>query len=156
MTKRSQLAYLLALGLLLAVGSASGLFYGLDARIYDRFFSWRHQLGLDPPVDPRIVLVELDNETFQEIGQPVSRWADDYARVITQLFDNGAKLVALDILYRPILEKLEPEDTEKIYAEVEQLALVALSEPLVIIDSFQQWNENRKRQAEKARLEKKV
>lgn len=143
MTKRSQLAYLLALGLLLAVGSASGLFYGLDARIYDRFFSWRHQLGLDPPVDPRIVLVELDNETFQEIGQPVSRWADDYARVITQLFDNGAKLVALDILYRPILEKLEPEDAEKIYAEVEQLALVALSEPLVIIDSFQQWNEKR-------------
>ena len=143
MTKRSQLAFLLALGLLLALGSASGLFYGLDARIYDRFFLWRHQLGMDPPVDPRIVLVELDNDTFQEIGQPVSRWADDYARVISQLFDNGAELVAFDILYRPILDKLEPEDAEKIYAEVEQLALLALSKPLVVIDSFQQGTEKR-------------
>lgn len=120
-----------------------GLFRGLDARIYDRFFLWRHQLNMDPPVDSRIVLIELDNNTFQEIGQPVSRWADDYARVVSHLFDKGAQVVAFDILFRPILDKLNSDDADHIYAEVEQLAGIALTSNLVIIDSFQQWDNKR-------------
>jgi len=118
-----------------------GLLAPVDARIVDRFFHWRHALGWDPPVDQRIVIIELDNATFDAIGQPVSRWADDYANVVEKLLAAGADIVALDILFSPQLSKLPEADAEKVYTEIEALAAIALSQNLVLIDSYQQSTE---------------
>lgn len=128
----------LALGLVLALLSAQGAFHRIDAKIDDLFFRLRHELRWDPPVDERIVLVELDNETFTTIGQPVSRWADDYATLIENLFAAGAEVVGFDILFAPQLDKLPAEEAEPIYREVERLGMLAIAENLVIIDSYQQ------------------
>ena len=89
-------------------------------------------------MDSRIVLVEVDGDTFTEVGQPVSRWADDYARLVSILFEQKARVVGLDILFRPELSKLPEPDAAQIYFEVEQLAGIALTQPLVIVDSYQQ------------------
>jgi adenylate cyclase len=133
-----QLFIVILLGLVLAFGSWLGLFDGLDGRVYDQFFYYRHLQGWDPPMDPRLVIVELDDKTFEVIGQPVSRWADDYALVVTRLLDAGADIVGFDILFTPRLENLPPEDSGKIYAEIEQLGVLALNERLVLIDSYRQ------------------
>ena len=115
-----------------------GLLQPVEARVQDRFFQWRWSLGWSPPVDSRIVLVEVDGDTFTEVGQPVSRWADDYARLGSILFEQKARVVGLDILFRPELSKLPEPDAAQIYFEVEQLAGIALTQPLVIVDSYQQ------------------
>jgi adenylate cyclase len=133
-----QLLYVCLLGFMLATASWQGLFDAVDARFYDQFFYYRHFQGWGPPVDPRIVIVELDDETFEAIGQPVSRWADDYALVVERLFAAGADIVGFDILFTPHLENLPPEDADKIYGEVEQLGLHALTHKLVLIDSYRQ------------------
>jgi len=133
-----QLIVVSLVGLLIATASWRGLFAGWDARVYDNFFQYRHLLGWDPPVDPRIVIVELDDETFDVIEQPVSRWADDYAVVVDRLFQAGADIVGFDILFAPRLKELPPEDARKIYGEIEQLGLLALTQNLVIIDSYRQ------------------
>ncbi|MCA9777940.1 MAG: adenylate/guanylate cyclase domain-containing protein [Candidatus Eremiobacteraeota bacterium] len=138
MNSARQLIIVSLVGLLIALASWRGHFSGLDARIYDNFFHYRHLLGWDPPIDPRIVIVELDEETFDVIGQPVSRWADDYAVVVDRLFQAGADIVGFDILFAPRLKELPPEDSHKIYGEIEQLGLLALTHDLVIIDSYRQ------------------
>ena len=126
------------LGLVIAIASWQGLFTRLDSQILDRYFYYRHLAGWDPPVDPRIVLIELDDEAFEVIGQPVSRWADDYARVVERLFEAGADIVGFDILFAPKLGKLPRDDSEKIYGEIELLASLVLSERLVLVDSYRQ------------------
>ena len=141
MKLRRQLLVVLSLGLLLAGASCWGTFDGLDARIYDRFFLARHFLGWDPPVDERIVIVELDNETFSIVGQPVSRWADDYARVVQDLFEAGASVVGFDILFSPHLTNLPSDDAEKIYQEIELLGAISMYKNLVLIDSYRQHQE---------------
>ncbi len=93
-------------------------------------------MGMNPPLDPRVQLVNLDPEVTEEIGQPVSRWCDDYARAIRSLLDQGATAVALDIVYAPALTKLPPEEADPVWAEIAQLAELTLSHPVVIVDAY--------------------
>lgn len=124
------------LGLLVGLASARGLFERLDRGVVDQFFWARHALGQDPPVDDRILLVNLDAAVSQEIGQPVSRWCDDYAKAISTLLDGGARAVALDIVYAPVLTKLPPEEADPMWAEIAQLAELTLTGPVVIVDAY--------------------
>ncbi len=55
------------------------------------------------PVDPRIVIVDLDEETLQRVGSyPIAR--SEYARLVDRLHQDGARIVALDIAF-PTPEK---------------------------------------------------
>lgn len=133
-----QLLIVSLVGLALSWVSWLGWFDGVDARVYDQFFYYRHGQGWDPPVDPRLVIVEVDDQAFEKIDQPVSRWADDYALVVGRLFEAGADVVGFDILYTPRLGNLPDEDADKIHREIEQLARLALERRLVLIDSYRQ------------------
>lgn len=126
------------MGFVLALFSALGGCEGLDARLHDTFFRQREIFQQSPTVDERIVIIELDNQAFTSIGQPVSRWADDYALLIGRLFESGATVVGFDFLFHPSLQKLPSQDAERIYSEIDQLALLVLEQNVVLIDSFQQ------------------
>ena len=121
---------------LVGLASAQGYFERADRQVIDGFFLARHSLGKDPPVDQRIMLVSLDAAVTEEIGQPVSRWCDDYARAVRQLLRGGAKAVALDIVYRPALSKLPPEEADPISTEIAQLAELTMTQPVVIVDAY--------------------
>ena len=137
MTKRRRRRLAVAiLALLVGAASAGGWFWRLDRGVVDAFFLARHAVGMDPPLDARVQLVNLDPEVTEEIGQPVSRWCDDYARAIRSLLEQGAAAVALDIVYAPALTKLPPEEADPVWAEIAQLAELTLSHPVVIVDAY--------------------
>ncbi len=137
MTKRQRRRLTTAvLALLVGWASAQGWLWRLDRGLVDTFFLGRHAMGLDPPLDPRVQLVRLDQAVTEEIGQPVSRWCDDYAKAIRSLLDQGAVAVALDIVYAPALTKLPPEEADPVWSEIAQLAELTLTEPVVIVDAY--------------------
>lgn len=137
MTKRRKRHLLVAVvSILVGLASAQGYFERFDRQIRDSFFFARHALGKDPPVDERILLITLDAAVTEEIGQPVSRWCDDYARAARQLLQGGARAVALDIVYRPALSKMPPEEADPVWAEIAQLAELTMTQPVVIVDAY--------------------
>lgn len=134
--RRRRHLVLFLISVLVGLASARGYFERLDRQLVDGFFLARHAVGLDPPVDERLVLVNLDAEVSQEIGQPVSRWCDDYALAVRRLLEGGAVAVGLDIVYAPQLSKLPPEEADPVWAEIAQLAELTLTRPLVIVDAY--------------------
>ncbi len=144
MSRHNLWRLLLVTVLSLSIGyySGTGGFQRIDRLMIDQFFWMRHSLGLDPPVDPRILLIRLDRETFEEIGQPVSRWCDDYARAAEFMLINGAATVGLDIVYAPSLGKLNNPEVDHIWAEIGQLAELCLTQPVVLVDAYRSAGED--------------
>lgn len=144
MSRRNLQRLLLVTLLSLGVGyySGEGGFQRIDRLVIDHFFEVRHSLGLDPPIDPRILLVRLDRETFEEIGQPVSRWCDDYARATEFMLGRGAATVGLDIVYAPSLGKLNNPEVDHIWSEIAQLAELCLTRPVVLVDAYRGANDD--------------
>jgi class 3 adenylate cyclase/CHASE2 domain-containing sensor protein len=137
MTERRLRHLLVALvSVLVGLASAQGAFHRFDRQIVDGFFWAREAVGANPPVDDRILLVNLDAAVTEEIGQPVSRWCDDYALAVRNLLEGGAAAVALDIVYAPALTKMPPEEADPIWAEIAQLAELTLTQPVVIVDAY--------------------
>lgn len=132
------LVLVLLLGLFAGHASARGVLQPLETRVWDEFFRYRAELNLNPPVDDRILLVLMDAELFEEIGQPSSRWCDEYAKVVEQLLEDGAKVVALDLLFRPSLEKLPWEQASLINDEIAELAFLVLEREVVMVDTHRQ------------------
>lgn len=130
-----QIALVLLLGLFTGHASSKGVLEPLDTQIWDQFFHYRDEMGSNPPVDDRILLVLMDADLFEEIGQPSSRWCDEYARVVEQLLQSGARVVALDFLFRPGLEKLPWEQASLINDEISELAFLVLEEDVVMVDT---------------------
>ncbi len=116
--------------------SAQQFFFTSDQRFWDTLFPARDRLGFAPPIDPRIVLVPLDNDLFELIGQPFSRWADDYALGFERLFESGARAVAFDIIFHPRLEKMPTRDLEVIEDEILEFATLALEHDLVVVEGY--------------------
>ncbi|HET7396030.1 MAG TPA: adenylate/guanylate cyclase domain-containing protein [Gammaproteobacteria bacterium] len=64
-------------------------YYAYDARV---------RLTMPDTVDPRIVIVDIDDQTYREKGWPLSH--DLYALLINQLFNKyHVKLVAFDVMF---------------------------------------------------------
>jgi CHASE2 domain-containing sensor protein/signal transduction histidine kinase len=84
--------------LCIAAGTAGGLAWTgnarrLDNQIYDRLIRWRA-----PPVDPRIIIVAIDDDSLKELGAwPWPRRL--HAGLIDRLKQDGAALVAYDVLF---------------------------------------------------------
>ncbi len=65
----------------------------LDNQIYDRLIRWRA-----PPVDPRIQIVAIDDDSLKRLG--AWPWRRDlHARLIERLTQAGAALIAYDVLF---------------------------------------------------------
>ena len=134
--RRRRLVIVAIIALLVGLASGYGAFARFDRNVVDGFFWARHRLGADPPIDSRILLVALDQQVSDEIGQPVSRWADDYARAVKTMLDDGAAAVALDIVFTPVLTKLPAQEAEPMWEEISQLAALTMTEPVVIVDAY--------------------
>ena len=99
------LAWLLTTALALGL-HLSGALDGPEAALLD---AW---LGLSRavPRDPRIVLVEVDQEAGARLGKPTVFWTGDYARAVRALLNAGASAVGIDLIMNARREGL-PEDS---------------------------------------------
>ena len=106
MTLRVSSLVLLLLAALSGIGlawlgrdSGSGL-GGLalsETQASDWLFRWRQSLHPQAvPIDPRIVLVAIDDETLQELDKPDLFWDEDLAAVTQALLDAKAAVVGID------------------------------------------------------------
>ena len=69
------------------------------------------------PVDPRIVIVGLDENTIRKVGAfPIPR--DGYARLVDKLAEGGAKVVAFDFNFPAPEKNSAVEALKKLEAEV--------------------------------------
>ena len=86
-----------------------------EGRMYDLLLRCR-----TPAVDPRILLVGIDDATFKSLGDRMPNRAE-YGSAVQRLWDKGASLIALDILFAstprepaedlPLEEALSKADT---------------------------------------------
>lgn len=66
----------------------------MNSRWNDQLFRWR---GMEK-ADPRVIVVEMDDQSIKEIGTyPWSR--DVYVYLLNGLFNAGAKVVGLDVIF---------------------------------------------------------
>jgi adenylate cyclase len=109
------LSVLGVVSLLAAVGAGwvvqrSALGHGLELRAYDLRFYFRGAQG--PRVDPEIVLVTLDDESFDRIGKPLILWQGEFGRLLSGLALAGARVAALDFLL-PDVSQVDPEGQQR-------------------------------------------
>lgn len=72
--------------------------HGLELRATDVLFVARYAVQGPQPVDPRIVIVGLDEACYTMIGTPFALWESEFARISQALLDAGAAAVALDFV----------------------------------------------------------
>ena len=70
--------------------------HGLELRATDLLFVARYQFQGPQPVDPRIVIVGLDEASYKLIGKPFAFWEPEFAKISQGLLQAGASAVALD------------------------------------------------------------
>lgn len=106
------------------------LFEHLDRRAYDSLVR-----SLPAPTDPpRVAIVDIDDRSLGAIGQwPWSR--DVVARLVTQLRDLGASVIALDIVF-PESDRFDRVDTERQASPDAELASVLRSTHAVVGYAF--------------------
>lgn len=89
----------LGLGGLARSSAAGDLFEGVEGLLLDARFRVRVRAPLAPvPVDPRIVLVMVDDVTMARIKEPRFLWLRLFGQVARGLVDNGARVVGIDWL----------------------------------------------------------
>ncbi len=105
---------LVSLSAALAAGwllQRSALGQGLELRAYDLRFHLRGPQG--PQVDPEIVLVTLDDESFDRIGKPLILWQGEFGRLLSGLAGAGARVAALDFLL-PDVSGFDPAGQQRL------------------------------------------
>lgn len=100
---------------LLAPLSLTGFFEVLDNRVLDRFYQWR-PLDAVPPAD--LLVVGIDEASFQELRMPWPWPRRVHASLIDRLTSAGARLIVFDVLF---VEPSTPED-DRLMAEAMQRA----------------------------------
>ena len=105
-----------------------------EARWLDTMLALRAGLGQAPPLDPRIRLIGIDDDTFQYLGKPTVFWDEDLGILAQGLLDGGAAVVALDAVRNVSTEKLNPA----VAGEIERARLPLLraitSQKLLLVD----------------------
>ncbi len=107
----------------------------LELRCLDYLFVTRHAIHGPEPVDPRLVIVAIDEATFEAIGKPTMLWGTDYAQLVAALKRAGAACVGLDVILnfsagqvpelQPLVEQAENEMAEAIFSH--QLVIIQLA-----------------------------
>lgn len=103
----------------------SDIGHRMDWTVSDLFFRLRHRQHMDPKVDSRLLILEIDEDTRQQITEPLALWVPRYAKVLAAIFDSGAQLVGFDIIptYAP-RERLLPF-AQAVLAWPDKLIMVA-------------------------------
>lgn len=82
----------------------SSFFHVLNKSLQNSYYNIKNEIiGLQ--ANPHIIIVEIDDESFQEIGSfPFSRWV--YAQILDNIAPYNVAVVAFDVLF------LDPSDNE--------------------------------------------
>lgn len=80
-----------------------------ESFVTDRLLRLRHSQAKGPKLDPRVLILEVDEATYKHLDKPMALWLADFAGVLQAVFDSGASLAGFDIIltYAPN-ELLEP------------------------------------------------
>ncbi len=88
---------LLALSALLAWGLAqTEVGKRLETGVSDRFFVWRHQLRAGPQVHGELVIVTIDEATYDFLEEPAALWLPYFAELGQAAFEGGAARLIFD------------------------------------------------------------
>lgn len=100
---------------------------GLELRAYDLRFQLRGTLP--PPADPEIVLLTLDDESFDRLEKPLLLWQGELGQVIKGLAAAGARVAAVDLLL-PEVSEIDPEGQRELIEAL--LTAPALGMPVIL------------------------
>ncbi len=100
----------LALGLAVAVPLGLGAAASLEGPVYDLLLRSRQASA-----DPRILLVGMDDDTFNALGGRAPT-RPEIARAVKRLWDGGASLIALDLLFTSPRSEAEDEPLQETLA----------------------------------------
>lgn len=69
-----------------------------DSLFYDGTMRWRAARGDGPTLDPRILILAIDEKTRQEKPLPLELWLPNYAKIVDASFRAGALGLGIDII----------------------------------------------------------
>ena len=121
--RRRRLAFLAVGALAAAIGVAAyavGLLHGLELESVDARYSVR---GARAPSD-RVVVVEVDDVTFDQLGLQWPFPRSVHARAIDRLREAGARVIAYDVQFT---EPTQPRQDEALILAVERAGDVVLA-----------------------------
>src|SRR5476649_1490265 len=97
---RQQVAALLSLlCILLTIGVQElGLLRTADLKTLDWRFVWRERLGIHPPVDPRLAIIAIDDQTDKRLATPRLFWGPAHSQIFSALVTAKPLGIALDII----------------------------------------------------------
>jgi class 3 adenylate cyclase/CHASE2 domain-containing sensor protein len=129
----------LLLGFVLGLGSLTETGYRAEAFALDHWFSLRYQLFGSTDIDPKIVLVGVDEPTVHEIGKPFLLWQSELAGLIGKIKESEPAAVGLDMIIAPNVSDLAPDDplNLRLQEEAFELGMQAMdSIPVVFAESY--------------------
>lgn len=124
----------LSMALLLGMLSLSSPGYRLETFVLDHWFPLRYQLFGSEKIDPRLVMVGIDESTIQSFGKPTILWQKDFADLISTIQKDEPAVIGLDFVIAPEVQGLTSDDPLRLRIEEEalELGLTALEGPPVV------------------------
>lgn len=134
------LASVLGLGLLLGLSSLTETGYRAEVFCYDHWMSLRYHLFGPGQIDPRLVLVGVDEPTIQRFGKPFLLWQTELAALLEKIKRDKPAAVGLDMVISPNVSGLPPDDplNARLQEEAFELGMQALDDdvPVVLAESY--------------------
>src|SRR4051794_40690829 len=107
----------LALYAFTGIGGNTRAFFSFLTNIEQRSLDARFRARGKRPADSRVVIVGVDEKTLQKVGAwPIPRNA--YAKLVDQLKDGGARIVAFDITFPTPEKNSAVEALKKLESEI--------------------------------------
>lgn len=131
----------LLVGIALGVVSLSNFGYRVESLVWDQWFGIRYKLMGPQPIDPRLVMVGIDEHTINHFGKPQILWQSELAGLINKIKEGKPSVVGMDIVIHPSTNSMQPDDPLRVRIEDEalQLGLAALDPPpVVLIEVFRE------------------
>jgi len=100
----------LSAALLILMLGNSGLIKQLELRTIDYRFLAR---GKKVPASPEIVVIALDNDSFEKNNEPFVFWPRHITEVTRKLVENGVAVVGIDVIQSISLEEHYPGHTKR-------------------------------------------
>lgn len=107
------------------VASQTTLGESLEYQVYDGFVRLRDRQDKGPRVDPRLLVIKIDEKSRQALdGLPMALWLPLYSEVFEAAFSGGAEVVGLDVITGYAPEELLMPFVEVALQHPDQLVFV--------------------------------
>ena len=125
----------LVLGLFFAWAGLTKTGYRLESFALDQFFALRYSLLGPEEIDPRLLLVGVDEATIEKFGKPQLLWQKDLAGLLALIKEGEPAVIGVDLVISPTMHGLAPDDPllERFQEEAFELAMMSLGDPPVVL-----------------------